>query len=119
MGLQSPILSGEVLPPEPIFRINRFTVPAASRTEFMALMGDTLGVIRRQPGFVRDVVLENATGLGASSLMTLIEFAHQSVLPGVIEALAADDRAHGLDRPAELDRLGIRAENGLYSLLDI
>lgn len=119
MGLHSPILSGEVLPPEPIYRINRFTVPTASRTEFMALIGDTLAVIRRQPGFVRDVVLENATGLGASSLMTLIEFAHQSVLPGVIEALAADDRARGFDRPSELERMGVKAENGLYSLLDV
>lgn len=119
MGLQSHILSGEVLPAEPVFRINRFTVPIASRTEFMTLIGDTLAVIRRQPGFVRDVVLENAPGLGASSLMTLIEFAHATVLPGVIEALAADDRARGIDRPAELERMGVRAENGLYSLLDI
>jgi len=119
VGLQSKILSGEVLAPEPIFRINRFSVPSDSRADFMALIGDTMAVIRRQPGFVRDVVLENATGLGASSVMTLIEFAHRSVLPGVIEALAADDRSRGLDRPVELARLGVKAENGLYSLLDL
>ncbi len=44
---------------QPFYRIDRFVVPDAARAEFIGRVRMTHAVLRQQPGFVRDALLEH------------------------------------------------------------
>jgi hypothetical protein len=41
-----------------IFRVDKFVVPANAREEFLGKVRATHAVLKTQPGFVRDAILE-------------------------------------------------------------
>jgi hypothetical protein len=92
----------------PVYRINKFAVPAAGREEFVGLLERTHAVMRAQRGFVRDVIVEQESGGGESSFVALIELAGTDAVERITAAIAERDRASGLDRKAFASRLGIR-----------
>jgi heme-degrading monooxygenase HmoA len=100
-------------------RVNRFAVPSAARAEFLAILARTNEVIRRQPGFRRALLLEQAAGPDLIHLVAVIELADAAAAEQIAAAVAADDRAAGLDRKAMAARLGITAELGSYRPIDM
>ncbi|MFB9948023.1 antibiotic biosynthesis monooxygenase [Rhizobium puerariae] len=99
---------------EHVVRINNFSVPADARDEFMELIRRTHEVIRAQPGFIDDMVLEQSSGLGAFNLITILQFEGEHVLQPVIAAVAGSDEEAGIDRQALSRRLGVESTVGFY-----
>jgi antibiotic biosynthesis monooxygenase (ABM) superfamily enzyme len=97
-----------------IIRINSFSVPADSRGEFLALIERTHAVIRRQPGFIDDMILEQQAGAGPSNLMTVLQFEGEHALQPIIAAVSRFDAEEGIDRQAVARRLGVETGVAFY-----
>jgi antibiotic biosynthesis monooxygenase (ABM) superfamily enzyme len=105
----SEISSGRVV------RVNRFSVPEEARPEFMELLERTHRVMREQPGFIDDMILEQQAGSGILSLITIIRFEGEHVLQPIIAAVARSDREAGIDRQAFSRELGVESHVGFYA----
>lgn len=98
----------------PYFRVNKFVVPPKNRDAFLRIIERTHAVVRRQQGFVRDLVLEQQSGPGMFNFVTLIEFASVEAVPQVTAALAALDAQTGVNRKEETDQLGVCSDMANY-----
>ncbi|HEU0095706.1 MAG TPA: antibiotic biosynthesis monooxygenase [Rhizomicrobium sp.] len=98
----------------PYYRVNKFIVPKDSRDAFLSLIATTHGVVRRQPGFVRDLVLEQQSGPGQFNFVTLLEFSGIEVVPQITQALADFDAQTGVDRKAVAMELGVKSDMANY-----
>ncbi|HVW73232.1 MAG TPA: antibiotic biosynthesis monooxygenase [Rhizomicrobium sp.] len=109
------------MPPDqtPYYRINNFTVPPESREAFLAIIASTHDVLRRQQGFVRDLILEQQSGPGAFNFVSMIEFSGVEAVPHVTAALAELDQLRGISRKEEAARLGVRTDMAGYGPLAI
>jgi heme-degrading monooxygenase HmoA len=105
--------------PAPVYRVDKFVVPAAGRDEFLGRVAETHALLRAQPGFVRDLILEQRGGPGEFNVVTLVEWASAEALPPVVAAVTAEHRRVGFDREATLARLGVRADLGTYGPLEL
>jgi hypothetical protein len=56
---------------KPIYRVDKFVVPASARDEFLARANTIRDVLKRQEGFVRDSYLEQISGLGEFNIVTI------------------------------------------------
>lgn len=97
-----------------IVRVNRFSVPVEARDEFLRLIKATHEVIRAQPGFIDDMILEQQSGIGLFNLLTVLQFEGEHVLQSVITAVARFDEATGINRQALTRRLGVETSVGFY-----
>ena len=97
-----------------VVRVNRFSVPAESRQQFVQLLERTHDVIRAQPGLIDEMILEQQSGPGTFSLMTVLQFEGEHVLQSIITAVARADEAAGIDRQALTRSLGVEASVGFY-----
>lgn len=105
------------LPPagqQPIYRIDKFAVPAAARAAFLANVAETHAVLRRQPGFVRDLVVEQSGGPGRFNFVTLVEWTGEDAIAGAAAAVQARHAAIGLDPRAFVAAAGIDGDVALY-----
>jgi len=50
--------------PEKIYRVDKFVVPSTAREEFLHKVRRTHAVLKAQPGFLQDFVLEQSSGPG-------------------------------------------------------
>jgi hypothetical protein len=103
----------------PYFRVNKFVVPPKNRDAFLKIIERTHAVVRRQHGFVRDLVLEQQSGPGMFNFVTLIEFSGVEAVPQVTAALAALDAKTGVSRMEEADQLGVCSDMANYRPLMI
>jgi hypothetical protein len=100
---------------EPHYRIDKFIVPAAARDEFVARVFDTHAALRREAGFLQDMVLEQQSGPGTFNIVTLVEWANADVLRRVSEAVERRYAEIGFDRQEVMTRLGITADIANYA----
>jgi hypothetical protein len=100
---------------EPHYRVDKFIVPAAARDEFLARVLDTHAVLRRQEGFLQDMILEQQSGPGAFNIVTFVEWTSADVLGRVSEAVAKRHAEIGFDRLEMMTRLGITADIANYA----
>lgn len=98
-----------------VVRVNRFSLPEEARPEFMELLERTHRVMREQPGFIDDMILEQQAGADILSLITIIQFEGEHVLQPIIAAVARSDREAGIDRQALSRELGVEASVGFYA----
>lgn len=93
-----------------VYRVDKFVVPDHAREEFWANVRRTHAVLRDQPGFLDDVLLEKHSGPGRFNAVTIVRWSSPDDLP---PARAAVERAHQAAgfRPAEFfERAGIDAD---------
>jgi heme-degrading monooxygenase HmoA len=100
------------------YRVDKFAVPAAAREEFLTRVFQTHEVLRRQPGFVRDFLLERVSAPGELSIVTIAEWESEDFVAGAREAVAALHRATNLDPQALFARLGIKPDLGNYKRIE-
>lgn len=100
-----------------VWRIDKFAVPAAARDEFLDRVAATHAVLRQQPGFVRDELLEQVSGPGEFNIVTIALWQTQAHIDAAREAVTAMHRQTGFDPKATLARLGIRADIANYRTL--
>lgn len=98
-----------------VVRVNRFSLPEEARPEFMELLERTHRVMREQPGFIDDMILEQQAGADILSLITIIQFEGEHVLQPIIAAVARSDREAGIDRQALSRELGVETNVGFYA----
>ncbi len=100
--------------PDAVFRIDKFVVPDEARAEFLERVGETIALLRRQAGFVRDQILVQTAGFGRFNLLTLVEWRDESAIGPARAAVTAMHAARGFDPTALMARLGIEADMAAY-----
>jgi len=105
--------------PAPYYRINKFVVPPQSRDAMLGLIQLTHGALRRQTGFVRDLILERQSAPGECNIITLIEFTGTDVVPQITAVLDALETQTGINRKERADQLGVRSDMAGYRRLEI
>jgi len=103
----------------PIYRVDKFTVPAAGRDEFLGRVAQTQAFLERQEGFVRGLVLEQTSGPGVFNFVTLVEWSGPEVVDRVTAAVTQFHKETGFDRQELLRRLGITADIATYAPLAV
>jgi heme-degrading monooxygenase HmoA len=101
-----------------VFRVDKFVVPAHAREEFLAKVHATHAVLRTQPGFVRDAILEQWSGPGEFNFVTIVEWENSDAIEGARKAVAALHQRMNFDAREMIGRLGIRADIANYKRVE-
>jgi heme oxygenase (mycobilin-producing) len=96
------------------FRVDAFTVPETSRTEFETLMRRNLSFIETLPGFMSHLIFEKSGGPTDFNIVTLAVWENEKAIAAAGERVRADYQSIGFDMPAKLAALGIKASLGYY-----
>jgi heme-degrading monooxygenase HmoA len=96
------------------FRIDAFTVPAASRAEFEAAMHRNLAFLEKLPGFNGHTVFEKTSGPTTFDIVTIAVWESQEAIASAGEKVRAYYQSIGFDMPAMIARWGVRASLGYY-----
>ncbi|WP_242343738.1 antibiotic biosynthesis monooxygenase family protein [Anaeromyxobacter terrae] len=99
------------------FRIDCFSVPAASRGEFEEATRRNLDFISTLPGFRGHLVFRKTGGPTAFDVVTLAVWESQEAIDRAATAVRAHYERIGFDRAASLERWQVRSELGGYELL--
>ena len=97
-----------------VYRVDKFVVPNAARDEFLARVQATHDVLRQQPGFVRDNLLEQFAGPGEFNFVTVVEWEDQTYIVGARKAVMALHEQLDFNPQALYERLDIRADIANY-----
>ncbi|WP_323845339.1 antibiotic biosynthesis monooxygenase [Microbulbifer magnicolonia] len=92
--------------------------PCDAREEFIARVQQTHALLRSQPGFIRDILLEKPATGEKFILVTLVEWQDAESVALAREAVAAMHRDTGFSPRDFLTRHGIEAEIGSFSAVD-
>jgi heme-degrading monooxygenase HmoA len=101
-----------------VFRVDKFVVPAHAREEFLDKVHATHTVLRTQPGFVRDAILEQSSGPGEFNFVTIVEWENSGAIEGARRAVVALHQKMNFDAQAMIRRLGIRADIANYKRVE-
>ncbi len=96
------------------FRIDGFSVPAASRPDFEAAMRRNLTFIETLPGFLGHVVFEKTTGPSTFDIVTIAVWESPEAVAAAGDKVRAYYQSIGFDMPAMLERWGVTAALGYY-----
>ncbi|MCP3101023.1 antibiotic biosynthesis monooxygenase [Myxococcus sp. K15C18031901] len=96
------------------FRIDRITVPTASRAELETAMHRITALLREQPGFLGNVVFERKGDAGTLVLVTMATWESAEAMAKAGEAVRAHNQRIGFDAQALFQRLGATMERGDY-----
>ncbi|HJZ62937.1 MAG TPA: antibiotic biosynthesis monooxygenase family protein [Candidatus Acidoferrum sp.] len=102
-----------------IFRIDRFKVPAASREEFLSRVQISTEVLRSLPGFVEDSFFEQRDAAGDSKIVTIAIWENQQAFASARTSVQEHYKKIGFNPGEIIKRLGIEAEMGAYSKLEL
>lgn len=72
----------------------------------------------RQPGFVRDAILEQSSGPGEFNFVTIVEWQNSDAIEGARRAVAALHHKMNFAAQAMISRLGIRADIANYKRVE-
>ncbi len=103
-----------MLNPERIYRVNRFQVPCTARGEFLEQIKNMNALLRQQPGFIQELLLEQEDAQGFS-FVAITEWRDSQATEEARAAVLAQQQKTGFNAQAMLSRLGIRAEFASYS----
>ena|ERR1700730_5690027 len=103
---------------EKIYRVDKFIVPSTAREEFLDKVRRTHAVLKAQPGFLQDFVLEQASGPGEFNFVTVVEWASQKAVENARASVAALHREMNFDAKELFARTGIRADIANYTRLE-
>jgi len=97
-----------------VFRVDKFVVPQAARDEFLSRVGTTHEVLRKQPGFIGDNVLEQFAGPGEFNIVTIVEWESQAHIEAAKAAVTARHGQANINPQELLQRLGIKGDIAHY-----
>lgn len=97
-----------------VFRVDKFSVPAPARQEFLSRVLATHQVLRSQAGFVREAILEQTSGPGKFNFVTIVEWENAAAMEPARQVVAALHRQMNFDAREMVARLGIRADIADY-----
>ncbi|MEW5769653.1 MAG: antibiotic biosynthesis monooxygenase family protein [Pseudomonadota bacterium] len=97
-----------------IYRVDKFVVPHAAREEFLKRVYETHEILRRQPGFIRDELLEQISGPGRFNIVTAAEWESQAAIDAARVAVETARAAIGFNAQETMARLGIEPDMANY-----
>lgn len=98
--------------------IDKFFIPAAAKQEFYEKMSMNRNFIKTLPGFIEDAAYEYTDNDGNLVCVTVALWESREALNKAKEAVQAEYKKQGFD-PAEMfQRLGIKADRGIYTKVD-
>lgn len=97
-----------------IYRVDKFIVPQAAREEFLKRVYETHEILRRQPGFIRDALLEQISGPGRFNIVTVAEWESQAAIDAARGAIESARAATGFNAQETMARLGIEPDMANY-----
>jgi hypothetical protein len=95
-------------------RIDTFSVPEASRPEFLAAMRRSMAFLRELPGCRGALAFEKVAGPTAFQIVTMAAWESPEAMEAAGERVRAHYRSIGFDPAATMARLGVRAEMGAF-----
>ncbi|WP_432056976.1 antibiotic biosynthesis monooxygenase family protein [Streptomyces sp. bgisy022] len=98
----------------PLYRVDKFAVPEAAREEFWRHVRRTHALLREQPGFLDDVLLEQRSGPGRFNVVTLVRWRSADDLAAARPVVEASHRAAGFSPAAFFERTGVEADLADY-----
>ena len=99
------------------YRVDKFTGPEQAREEFIARVLMTHDLLRKQPGFLQEFLLEQPAEPGYFNVVTMVEWENAAVIETVRSVVSAAHRQAGFDPQELVTRHGIKAELGHYRRL--
>jgi hypothetical protein len=96
------------------FRIDAFSVPAASRPDFEAAMRRNLAFLETQAGFKGHKVFEKTSGPTTFNIVTIAVWESPEAIADASEKVRAYYKSIGFDAQAMMERWGITASIGYY-----
>jgi heme-degrading monooxygenase HmoA len=98
--------------------IDKITVPASHRTEFVTRMQSTQQFLHALPGFISQATYERTDADGNNVFLTATVWQDKAAIDNAQEALAAEYKRTGFDRAAYNKKMNIKREGGdLYQVL--
>jgi heme-degrading monooxygenase HmoA len=102
-----------------ILRVDKFSVPAPARVEFLEKVQATHALLRTQAGFLQDFILEQTSDTGEFNFVTIAEWGNAEALEPARKAVAALHQGMNFDPREMFRRLGIRADIGNYKRIEM
>ena len=96
------------------YRIDRFELPASAKEEFLGAVSHVHELLRSQPGFEHDLLVEEPLPDGRLHLLTVAAWRDDEAMAGARAAIAADRAVTGFEPQALMARLGVTPEFGEY-----
>jgi heme-degrading monooxygenase HmoA len=104
---------------EKIYRLDKFVVPTQAREEFLAKVIKTHELLKQQPGFIQDFLLEQPAASGEFNFVTLVEWQDARSVENARASVMAMHKSIGFNAQEMFARLGIKADLGNYKSLNI
>ncbi|HEX7676067.1 MAG TPA: antibiotic biosynthesis monooxygenase family protein [Bdellovibrio sp.] len=101
-----------------ICKVDKFIVPHEAKEEFLAKVKETHQMLRQQPGFIKDYVLEKFAGPGEFNVVTLVEWENQNAIDQAKAVIREDQAKKGFNPPDLLKKLGIKADLSDYKHIE-
>lgn len=101
--------------PAPVFRIDKFAVPADALPAFLEQVHRVRQTLEALPGCQQNLVLTQTGGPGEFNVVTLVEWVNPQAIVAATAAMQKKYAAEGFDPSAFMQTLGVRADLGLYS----
>lgn len=105
-----------VLLSAPVFRIDKFVVPADVRPAFIAQMQRIQSTLRTLPGCLRAHVLDQTGGTGEFNVLTLVEWANEEAVASAIAVVKKKFADEGFDPAVFTRNAGVRSDLGFYAI---
>ena len=102
-----------------VYRVDKFIVPTEARDEFMAKVQPTHALLKTQPGFIQDFVLEQSAGPGKFNFVTLVEWENEAAMAQARTAISTLHQQMNFEPQELFARLNIEADLANYHQLKI
>ncbi|MCU1240840.1 MAG: hypothetical protein JWO71_1566 [Candidatus Acidoferrum typicum] len=103
---------------ERVYRVDKFIVPRGAREEFLEKARRTHELLKTQPGFLQDFVLEQSSGPGEFNFVTIVEWASQEAVENARAAVVTLHREMKFTPQEVFARLAIKADLANYKRLE-
>jgi heme-degrading monooxygenase HmoA len=98
-----------------VFRIDKFVVPADALPAFIERVHRIQRTLDALPGCQQNLVLTQTGGTGEFNVVTVLEWVSAEAMVAAKAAVQKKYAEEGFDPTSFMQRLGVRADMGLYS----
>lgn len=98
-----------------VFRVDKFAVPVDALPSFMERLHQTKRALDALPGCRQNLVLTQTAGPGEFNVVTVVEWASGEAIASAHAVMQRKYAEEGFDPAAFIERLGVKADLGLYS----
>ncbi|WP_431095486.1 antibiotic biosynthesis monooxygenase [Polaromonas aquatica] len=99
----------------PVFRVDKFVVPAESLPEFVAQLRRAHQILATLPGCQQKHVLTQTGGDGQFNVVTVVEWANAQAVASAQAVMQGRFEEEGFDPATFRRKLGVRGDSGFYS----